>query len=110
MWFVFMVEKWKINKINSLLIRVYGPVLHAKTGNTVMALLIPLIQRWDPNPICLRWIVCSALDNNVFHFNPNNNTLTKKHEILSPGYYHFIHYFVVSFFKTSRNKSRQLSA
>ena len=35
------------------------------------------------NPICLRWVVCFALDNNVFHFNPNNNTLTKKREIIS---------------------------
>ena len=88
----------------------HRPVLHAKTGNTVMALLVPLVQRCDPNPICLRWVVCLALDNNVFHFNPNNNSLTKKHEILSPGYYHFIHYFVVYFLKTSRNKSRHLSA
>ena len=70
---------------------------------------LPLVQRCDPNPICLRWVVCLALDN-VFHFNPNNNSLTKKHAILSPGYYHFIHYFVVYFLKTSRNKSRHLSA
>ena len=39
-------------------------------------------------PICLRWVVCLALDNNVFHFNPNNNTLTKKHEIISGLLFH----------------------
>ena len=39
-------------------------------------------------PICLRWVVCLALDNNVFHFNPNNNTLTKKHEIISGLSFH----------------------
>ena len=83
----------------------HRPVLHAKTGNTVMALLVSLIQRCDPNPICLRWVVCLALDNNVFHFNPNNNTLTKKHEIIS-GLLSFHSLLVVYFLKTSRNKSR----
>ena len=77
----------------------YRPVLHAKTGNTVMALLVPLIQRCDPNPICLRWVVCLALDNNV------NNTLTKKHEIIS-RLLSFHSLLVVYFLKTSQNKSR----
>ena len=54
---------------------------------------------------------CLALDNNVFHFNPNNNTLTKKHEIISYlGYYHFIHYLLYTFLKLPGTSQGTLSA
>ena len=69
-----------VNDCKCNLIRVYTD---AKTGNSVMALLVYTTgsAMWSESHMFEMGCLFSALDNNVFHFNPNNNSLTKKHII-----------------------------